>query len=156
MPLQKLRGGPATKHREEPKEWEKSARKTRPKGTIWQTRFPWELRTRDKPVLKRTSKPSWRSCETESKLKCKFETKATSFKTKLSLTRMVPWERTLPLLLSLNVMYSLHCMRLRLENHFELPVMWHEQPELMSHVLCWPPSCINRRAWDEQMAQHWG
>jgi hypothetical protein len=112
-----------TKHREEPNEWEKLARKTRPKGTIWQIRFHWESRTRDKLVLKRTSKTSWRCCETKSKLKCKFETKTTSFKIKLSLTRMVPQESTLPLILSSNVMYSLHCMESRLENHFELPVM---------------------------------
>jgi hypothetical protein len=31
---------PATKHREVRKEWEKSAQKTLPKGTIWQIRFP--------------------------------------------------------------------------------------------------------------------
>jgi hypothetical protein len=136
---------PATKHREEPKEWEKSARKTRPKGKIWQTRFPWESRTRDKTVLKRTSKPSWRSYETKSKLKCKFKTKATSFKIKLSLTRMIPRESTLPLLLSPNVLYSLHCTRSRLENHFELLIMWRKQSESMSHVFSRPPSCINRK-----------
>jgi len=147
---------PTTKHREEPKEWEKSARKTQPKGTIWQTRFQWESRTWDKPVLKRTLKPSWRSCETKSKFKFKFKTKATSFKTKLSLTWMVPRDSTLPLLLSPNVMYSLHCTGSRLENYFELPVMWREQPESMSHMFSRPSSCINRRTRDEQMAQHWG
>jgi hypothetical protein len=31
-----------------------------------------------------------------------------------------------------------------------------EQPEPMSHVFSRPSSCINRRIWDEQMAQHWG
>jgi len=66
-------------------------------------------------------------------------------RTKLSLTRTVLGESTLPLLLSPKVMYSLPCMGSRLENHLELPVMWREQPESMSHVFSKPPSYINRK-----------
>jgi hypothetical protein len=67
-----------------------------------------------------------------------------------------PTRNTLPLLLSPNVMYSLHCTGSRLENHFELLIMWHKQPESISHVFSRPLSCINRKTWDEQMAQQWG
>jgi hypothetical protein len=69
---------------------------------------------------------------------------------------MILRESTLPLLLSPNVMYSLHCTGSRLKNYFELLVMWHEQLESMSHVFSRPLFYINRKIWDEQMAQHWG
>jgi hypothetical protein len=37
---------------------------------------------------------------------------------------------------------------------FELPIMWHEQLELMSHVFSRPSSYTNRRTGDEQMEQY--
>jgi hypothetical protein len=51
-----------------------------------------------------------------------------------------------------NVMYSLPIMESRLENHLSLMVMWHEQPESMSHMFSRPSSCINRKTWGGQMA----
>jgi hypothetical protein len=82
-------------------------------------------------------------------IKMQIQNQSHTLQDKTSLTQMVPWESTLPLLLSLNVMYSLHYTRSRLENHFELLVMWREQPESMSHVFSRPPYCINRKTWDE-------
>ena len=69
---------------------------------------------------------------------------------------MEPLDRTLPLLLSPKVMYSLEHMGVRLENHLELLIMWHEHPESTSHVFSRPPTYISKSAKDEQMAQHWG
>ena len=71
--------GPANKQQEGPKGVpEKSTKKTQSRGMIRQSRSPLESKTREQPSLKRTSNPSSRSCETESKLKPRFETKATS------------------------------------------------------------------------------
>src|SRR6185437_4793570 len=96
------------------------------------TRSPLESKTREQPSLKRTSNPSSRSCETESKLKPRFETKATYLRVKRSETLTAPTSRTLPLPLSPNMMYSLWRIGVRLENHLSCPVIWREQPESMS------------------------
>src|ERR1041385_7124334 len=102
---------------------------------------------REKLFLKSTSNPSSRSCETESKLKCKESTKATSFNTNPSFTLMDPTDLTLPRPLSPKVMYSLCITGVRLENH----------PESTSQMSSRPPSCkINDEKGGEQMPRHWG
>jgi hypothetical protein len=53
-----------------------------------------------------------------------------------------------------DVLLTLHGVEAR--EPFELLVLWRELLESMSHVFFRPPSCINRKTWDEQMAQHWG
>src|SRR5579859_44693 len=111
---------------------------------------------REKPFLKRTSKPSSRSCETKSKLKCKESTKTTSFNTNPSFTLTDPTDLTFPRPLSLKVMYSLHITGVRLENQRELPVMCREQPESMSQMSSRPPSCKINDEKSEQMPRHWG
>src|SRR5579859_6156179 len=111
----------------------------------------------EKPFLKRTSKPSSRSCETKSKLKCKELTKMTSLNTNPSFTLMDPIDLTLPRPLSPKVMYSLRITGVRLENQRELPVMCREQPESTSQMSSRPPSCnINDEKGGEQMPRHWG
>jgi hypothetical protein len=61
------------------------------------------------------------------------------FKEKLDYSLMTPWETTLPLLLSLNVMYSLPCTAgLMLENNFELLLKWHEYLDSMIHMFSRP------------------
>src|SRR5579883_889382 len=112
---------------------------------------------REKLFLKSTSNPSSRSCETESKLKCKESTKATSFNTNPSFTLMEPTDLTLPRPLSPKVMYSLCITGVRLENHRELLVMCREHPESMSQTSSRPPSCkINDERGGEHMPQQWG
>ena len=156
MPLLKLRGGSSHLTSRRAKGVRKISSKDTTKRNNLAKQTSLRIKNSRQAGLKVHFKAILKECKTESRLKCKFETKATSFRTKLSLTRMVPRESTLPLLLSPNVMYSLHCMGSRLENHFEHTVMWREQPELMSHVFSRPPTCINRKTWSEQMVQHWG
>src|SRR5579883_3049796 len=98
---------------------------------------------REKLFLKSTSNPSSRSWETESRLKCKESTKATSFNTNPSFTLMDPTDLTLPRPLSPKVMYSLCITGVRLENHCELPVMCLEHPESTSQTSSRPPSCTS-------------
>src|SRR6185312_4143912 len=119
---------------------EKSTKKIRSRGKIRQTKFPLESKTREQPSLKRTSNPSSRSCETESKLNPRFETKATSLRVKRSETRTAPIPRTLPFPLSPNSMYSFERIGVRLENHLSFPVIWREQPESMIHLFSKPPT----------------
>jgi hypothetical protein len=38
----------------------------------------------------------------------------------------------------------------------DLPVMWREQSESMSHVFSRLPSCINSKTRGERMVQYWG
>ena len=86
--------GPANKQQGGPREVpEKSTKKTRSRGKIRQTKSPLESKTREQPSLKQTSNPSLRSCETESKLNPRFETKATSLRVKRSETRTAPSPR---------------------------------------------------------------
>ena len=100
--------GPANKQQEGPRGVpEKSTKKTQSRGVIRQTKSPLESKTREQPSLKRTSNPASISYETESKLKPRFETKATSLRVKRSETLTAPTPRTLPLPLSPNMMYSL-------------------------------------------------
>src|SRR5579883_2708287 len=111
---------------------------------------------REKPFLKRTSKPSSRSCEIESKLKCKESTKMTSLNTNPSFTLKDPTDLTLPRPLSPKVMYSLRITGVRLENQRELSIMCHEQPESTSQMFSRPPSCKINNEKSEQMPRHWG
>src|SRR6185437_12085743 len=122
---------------------EKSTKKTRSRGTIRQTRFPLESRTREQPSLKQTSNSSSRSYETESRLKPRFETKATSLRVKRSETLTAPTPHTLPLPLSPNMMYSLWRVGVRLENHLSFLVIWREQPESMIYLFSKPPTCTS-------------
>src|SRR5579883_1164447 len=98
---------------------------------------------REKLFLKSNSKPSSRSCETESRLKCKESTKATFFNINPSFTLMDPTDLTLPRPLSPKVMYSLCITGVRLENHRELPVMCCEHLESTSQTSSRPPSCTS-------------
>src|SRR6266542_1242611 len=108
---------------------------------------------REKPFLKRTSRPSLSNRETENKFKCKESTKATSLNTKPSFTLIEPTDLTLLRPLSLKVMYSLCITGVRLENHLVFPIMCREQPESMSHMSSRPPSCIRN---EKSETRHWG
>jgi len=91
-------------------------------------------------LLEANLKPLTRSCETESKLNPRFETKATSLRVKRSEIRTAPSPRTFPLPLSPNTMYSFVRIGVRLENHLSFSVMWREQPESMIHLFSKPPT----------------
>ena len=113
------------------------------RGVIRQTKSHLESKTREQPSLKRTSNPSSRSCETDSKLNPRFETKATSLRVKRSETQTAPSPCTFPLPLSPNTIYSFERIGVRLENHLSFSVIWREQLESMIHLFSKPPACTS-------------
>jgi hypothetical protein len=66
---------PATKQREDPTHWKKSALKIWPSEMIMHIRSTWESKTREAPVLKQTQNPHQE--DTERRLKPKNMTRAT-------------------------------------------------------------------------------
>jgi hypothetical protein len=64
---------------------------------------------------------------------------------------MVPQETTLPQLIHEGIVFLTNN---GVENHLELPVMWREQLETMSHAFSMPLSYVNKNTQGEQMAQH--
>jgi hypothetical protein len=80
-------------------------------------------------------------CNANKKLSYKRKQKTKSIRSKASVNQKGKQKPNskhwIYLWLSLRVMYSLTCTRLRLENHLRLPVMWRKHSESFSS----PPTC---------------